>query len=280
MKTLSRSENGFTLVELMIATMIGIFIIGGAGKVYMDSKTTFLTRDTVAAATESARFAVQDLRRTLVMAGRGITEDLDHAAAYATTDNLRRTFPVVSADGSDASVVKGVVDKDKNGSSAIAIRYADGPAPCGTTGTIAGTNTTVRFYVNDNSELVCEVVTSATSVVKLSQPLVSGVAQMWALYGVDTNADGYANAYWTASQVDDRGTVPTSRWPNVVSMRIGMVVNSGNVQLPRASRLAATEKLSLLGSDYTVPSKDNALFHKTVSTTLLLRNLHAAIQRQ
>ncbi len=279
MKTLFRSENGFTLVELMIATMIGIFIIGGAGKIYMNSKTTFMTRDTVAAATESARFAVQDLRRTLVMAGRGITEDLDHAAAYIATDNKRRTFPVVSADGSDASAVKGIVDKDKNGSSAIAIRYAEGPAPCGKTGTIAGTNTTVRFYVNDNSELVCEVVTSATGDVELSQPLVSGVAQMRALYGVDTNADGYANAYWTASQVDDRGTIPASRWPNVVSMRIGMVVNSGNVQLPRASRLATTEKLSLLGSDYTV-SADNALFHKTVSTTLLLRNLHTAVQRQ
>ncbi|MCP4275821.1 MAG: hypothetical protein GY779_05650 [Gammaproteobacteria bacterium] len=274
MRSLSRSENGFTIVEMLIATMIGIFIIAGAGKIYMDSKTTFMTRDTVAAATESARFAVQDLRRTLVMAGRGVTEDVDNATAYTTVDNNLRTFPAVSADGSNASAVTGIVDKDDRGSSAIAIRYAIGPAPCGIAGTIAA-NTTVRFFVNANSDLVCEVVGG------LSQPLVSGVARMRVLYGVDTDEDGYANAYWTAGQVDDRGTIPAGRWPNVVSMRIGMVVNSGNVELPKASRLAAaSETLSMLGSDYTVAAVDNALFHKTVSTTFFLRNLHTAVQRQ
>ncbi|MCP4996877.1 MAG: hypothetical protein GY934_24340 [Gammaproteobacteria bacterium] len=267
MKSLSRSENGFTIVEMLIATLIGIFIIAGAGKIYMDSKTTFMTRDTVAAATESARFAIQDLRRTLVMAGRGVTEDVDDATVYTVADNNLRTFPAVSADGSNASAVDGIVDIDNNGSSAIAIRYAIGPAPCGIGGTIV-VNTTVRFFVNDNSELVCEVVGG------LSQPLVSGVAQMRALYGVDRNADGYANAYWTASQVQSSGL-----WHNVVSMRIGMVVNSGNVELPRASRLATgSETLSLLGSDYGVA--DNALFYKTVSTTFFLRNLHTAVSRQ
>ncbi len=267
MKILSRHEAGFTLVELMIATTIGLFIIAGAGQIYLNGRTTFMTRDTVSAATESARFAIQDLQRTLVMASRGISASVDSAADYGVADNGQRTFPAVSANGVDASAVTGIVDIDSNGSSVIAIRYAQGPAPCATGGAAAiSANTTVRFYVDASSNLVCQVGGA-------SQTLVSGVAQMRALYGVDRGADGYADAYWTATQVE-----ASNRWSNVVSMRIGMVVNSGNVALPAESRLVTTETLSLLGSDYDVT--DKSLFHKAASTTFLLRNRNAALQRQ
>ncbi|MCP4996047.1 MAG: prepilin-type cleavage/methylation domain-containing protein, partial [Gammaproteobacteria bacterium] len=66
-------HRGYTLLSLLIAMAIGIFITGVAGKVYVDSKMAFLARSAVAATNENGRFAIDDLRRTLVMAGRGVS---------------------------------------------------------------------------------------------------------------------------------------------------------------------------------------------------------------
>ncbi|MEW8497517.1 MAG: hypothetical protein AB2699_03345, partial [Candidatus Thiodiazotropha taylori] len=154
MKSLSniRRQSGVSLISLMIASAIGFFIIGGAGKVYVDSKNTFNARSAIAAATENYRFAFQDMRRVLVMAGRGIIPENDSDTTYSTTDNGLRTFPEIGTDG--------IQDIDANGSSVVAVRYASGPAPCGLAGTLGGDaadTITVRFYLNTDGDLICEV---------------------------------------------------------------------------------------------------------------------------
>ncbi|MEW8498336.1 MAG: hypothetical protein AB2699_07490, partial [Candidatus Thiodiazotropha taylori] len=93
-----------------------------------------------------------DMRRVLVMAGRGIIPENDNDSTYGVTDNGLRTFPEISTDG--------IQDIDSNGSSVIAVRYASGPAPCGLAGTLGGTvadTITVRFYLNADGDLICEV---------------------------------------------------------------------------------------------------------------------------
>jgi len=90
---------GYTLLSLLISMAIGIFVTGVAGKVYVDSKMAFLMRSAVAASNENGRFAVEDLRRTLVMAGRGVSSADDATTAYAEADNGVRTFPAVGSNG-------------------------------------------------------------------------------------------------------------------------------------------------------------------------------------
>ena len=62
--TLSR---GFSLVSLMIAMVIGLFIIAAAGQVYIQSKSSFNARAAVSAVSENGRFAIQDIRRVLAL---------------------------------------------------------------------------------------------------------------------------------------------------------------------------------------------------------------------
>ncbi len=257
-------HRGYTLLSLLIAMAIGIFITGVAGKVYVDSKMAFLARSAVAATNENGRFAIDDLRRTLVMAGRGVSSGDDTQAIYAaTTDNGKRTFPILASNGSIGTGV--IVDSDgdaSNGSSVIAIRYAEGPS-CG--GTITSAST-VRFFVNTNSELVCEVNGSA-------QPIVSGIVQMRALYGVDDDADGLANRYLTATTVQTEG-----RWSNVVSIRVGLIAGSGEFELPGSYRSASAGSFNLLGMAVTAP--DTTHFFKSLTTTISLRNLNTVVERQ
>ncbi len=265
-------SRGFTLVSLMVASAIGIFVAGVAGKVYVDSKVAFQMRSAVAAANENGRFAVEDLRRTLVMAGRGISSGDDSPAVYTVSDNGLRTFPAVGSDGAIGTGV--IVNRDSTdadatvGSSVIAIRYAEGPS-CG--GTVS-TNTTVRFFVNTNSELVCEI-TDATGTT--TQPIVSGIEQMRALYGVDDDADGLANRFLTATAVE--AASPTL-WPNVVAIRVGLIAGSAEFEVPSSYRASTLTAFNLLGMTTVVPSASNHF--KSVTTTISLRNLNTVVERQ
>ena len=262
---MSRSDTGFSLISLLIAMVIGLFLMGGIGKVYLDSKVAYVAREAVATASENARFSIEDLRRTLMMVGRGIDAAVDNSDNYDKPDDGLRTFPALAANG-----IVDIDNADGNlGSSVIAVRYAEGIAPCGGVGTISGV-TTVRFLLDESSRLVCEID-------GVSQVLVSGVVRMRALYGVDTDVDGAANQYLTATEVEVR-----QRWNNVVAIRVGLIVSSGHSPLPVQYRWNTDENgpevLGLLGTNFTMP--DNTHFFKSVSTTILLRNLNTTVQRQ
>jgi type IV pilus assembly protein PilW len=273
-----RYQTGFSIISSMIASAIGIFIIGGAIKVYVESKNTFIARSAIAASTENYRFAFQDMRRTLVMAGRGIPLSDDGDAAYTKeTDNGKRTFPAVDVkedpDGivsGSTYVVKGSTwSPNPEDSSIVAVRYASGPAPCGLSDDIFdGGVITVRFLVNEEGELLCQAYKDSTQLT--SQPIVSGVAQMRVLYGIDKRDDtsvGAAKRYLTADKID------TSEWPTIASIRIGLVVKSGDgMELPYSLRPSKAETFDLLGTRYTAP--DTNYVYKSASTTISLRNLH------
>ncbi|MCG8488063.1 MAG: PilW family protein [Chromatiales bacterium] len=260
-----KKQAGFSVVSLLVASVIGLFLIGGAGKVYVDSKSSFNARSAVSVATENTRFAIQDLRRTVVMAGRSIREEDDTPTAYTLPDNGFRTFPAVGT-------ADGIIDIDGNGSSVIAIRYAGGPAPCGQAGTLDGTRAatrTVRFFIDDDDNLVCQVVET-----NFEQPLVPGIIAMRALYGIDTDADDIANQYLTATQV-----AAANRWLNVVSIRVGLITSSADGgEIPHVYRPAVAEELDLIGMTFTAP--DTTHYFKSASTTISLRNLHSSVQKQ
>jgi type IV pilus assembly protein PilW len=276
-----RYQTGFSIISSMIASAIGIFIIGGAVNVYIESKNTFIARSAIAAATENYRFAFQDMRRTLVMAGRGISPSKDSIASYTDEngDNGLRTFPAVDkvedpdgiASGSTYVVKNSIWSPDPIDSSIVAVRYASGPAPCGLSDDILGTvvsTLTVRFLVNAEGNLICQAFQGDTELV--AQPIVSGIAQMRVLYGLDQDPsipDGVAERYLTANKITDK------EWPSVVSIRIGMVVKSGDgIKLPNSLRPSKAETFDLLGDTYTAP--DTKHVYKSASTTISLRNLH------
>ncbi|MBT2972125.1 MAG: hypothetical protein B6D72_19080 [gamma proteobacterium symbiont of Ctena orbiculata] len=275
-------QGGFSLISLMIASAIGIFLVGGIGKIYLDSRNAFNARSAIATVAESSRFALQDLRRNLVMAGRGVSEQDDNPLAYTAPDNNLRTFPELEPDNSVAALTTGIIDQDNNGNSAVAIRYAIGPTPCGQGNRIDNSTHTVRFYRNDEGQLMCQSIETVGGALDTAnmyeRPLLSGVISMRVLYGVDTDIasdeDQIANQYLTATEVDDGGL-----WLRVVSIRIGMVFSSDTEELPFAYRPENPEQLSVLGMDVDAP--DTAHAYKSASTTISLRNLNTiGMQRQ
>jgi len=283
---ISRKQQGMSLVSLMVATAIGIFLIGAVIKIYLDSKNSFNTRNVVAEASENLRFALDDMRRIIVMAGRGIRGAEDN-------NSNRRTFPPLATNAGTASVdgaeyiYNGASDPD-----IIAIRYRRGPS-CGAYQNVTDIRTRpsmVRFLLADTDndgetdDLVCELTTynSGGSASTTRQTLVSGIHMLKALYGVDDTDDGYADRYLTASMVNDTSVVSipdgaSTPWARVVSMRIALVSGSES-DLPPNARGSQAGTLNVLGMDFDEP--DTKRLYRVASTTLLLRNFNPIVQRQ
>lgn len=77
--------SGFGLAEILIAMVIGIFLMAGMTKVFMGSKKAYLTQEAMARVQESGRFAMEMLGRDIRMGG------------YQGCGNLARIVPNVIA---------------------------------------------------------------------------------------------------------------------------------------------------------------------------------------
>ncbi|MCF6262306.1 MAG: PilW family protein [Xanthomonadales bacterium] len=245
MKTFPSSKHsGITLISLLIATALGIFIMAAAGQVYINSQAAYSLRSSVSAVGENGRYALDDIRRTLVMTGRGISAA---QSAFAQIDPSGISDAGASSSASDI----------------IAVRYAEGSSCAGN---VSGFST-IRIKVVNNI-LICEL--NGANV-----PLVSGVHLMRVLYGVADNplTNSSANRYLTAAAVDTAGA-----WRDVVAMRVGLVVSSDNETLPVHMRDSSVQTIDLLGMTFTPPDAER-LF-RAVTTTVVLRNLNPIISKQ
>lgn len=124
-------NRGFSMVELMVAMVIGLMILAAVSTVLVNSKKNYTTQDSLARLQENARFAIQILSRDLRMAGHfGCADDI------STVHNLLNpgaaTFPVFNTDhpiegsesGADWSPSGESLDfTPLAGTDAIAIRY-------------------------------------------------------------------------------------------------------------------------------------------------------------
>lgn len=68
-----RTERGMTLVELMIALLVGSFVVAGGYAVLAGSERALVANDHIAATQQSARLAMELLAQDIRMAGYGMT---------------------------------------------------------------------------------------------------------------------------------------------------------------------------------------------------------------
>lgn len=62
-------QRGFTLIEILIAMLMGLFLLGGLFQIFMASKKTYRTQESLSRMQEDGRFAMDFLSREIRMAG-------------------------------------------------------------------------------------------------------------------------------------------------------------------------------------------------------------------
>jgi len=240
----SQHQQGFSLVEIMVALVLGLVLLGGTITLYASSKDSYRLQENIAGMQENARFAIHALRRDAEMAGFPLANDI---------------VPFVPAGTFD-----GVVGND---SDQFTIQYAS-RAPNNPIGNpnnpnrdclgevvAVGVLITNQYSIN-NGDLVCQGNFN-------TQTLVENVVNMQALYGIDTDTDGSANQYLRADEVD---ALPGNPWLRVVSLRLALLVASETAVDPNQPQGGFT----LLDAPAINPN-DSRLY-RVFTTTIPLRN--------
>jgi type IV pilus assembly protein PilW len=267
-----RRQAGLTLIELMVAVVLGLLVAAAAVAALIVARQGFRSTDNSSQLRESARFASSLIQRVVVQAGfenaaYGYITDpkdpglagFDNALVGDVSTWGTATSPSGLATDSRSTGCGSVTDTScLNGSDILIVRYwgvsrngvADGTMiNCSGRAEPEGTDRAWSIFhivrsAAGEPTLACSYRNSATGT-WATVPLVSGVEAMQVLYGVDTvdgsgatGTDSVADRYLRAAQL---ATIPTStaidNWRRVRTLRIGLLIRG---PVPDAVDKAAT----------------------------------------
>jgi type IV pilus assembly protein PilW len=211
-----RGAHGYSLIELMVAIAIGMFLCSGMLAIVLSMRIGFKTQDGLTRMQENARFVLTVMDTTV------------HNAGYfgdTLHDTVVQAFPATvtaNADGTKFSAgqfVSGTTGA-AGGSDTLDVRFqgvsGDGLMDCNGNTNASGAKKvfTSTFSVNAAGQLMCAVSTDGGAP-SAGAVLVDNVSAMALLFCVDANKDGIVDGYRTAAQVTTAGL-----WRSVSSVRI------------------------------------------------------------
>lgn len=246
------TQSGFTLVEIMIAITLSLFLIAGMVKIYGVNKKSALVQSNLSRMQENQRSVVDFLNREIRMAG--FYDQSQPTAIHPIAKFYDGSITGVSNPASS--------DGGGNASDTISIQY-ESPKDClGNNTTIVDANNNtlaINTYYVLNQTLYCKASTNP-----IAQPIADDVVNMQILYGENTdplkpNEIPTANHYVHAEDVGNMD--------NVVSVRIAMLFKTENP----IKNQADTRTYTLLDADPIAYTNDKYR-REIVTTTIALRN--------
>jgi len=177
-------QNGMSLIELMIAMVLGLLVIAALLNMYVGSSRSSIFSEGLRTMQENGRHGVQVLKRGIRLAG------------YSPDARIE---PFDLANGSESKlVVRMVAERDCNGQSTA------------TSGGIA-----VNTYELDttNEQITC----SGNSALASQMPVVDGVEDFRVLYGIDSDDDGFPESYREYAGVTNALEIRAVRFALLVS---------------------------------------------------------------
>jgi type IV pilus assembly protein PilW len=203
-------QRGFTLLEIMIAMTIGLFLAGALVTVVQTNKRVFLNQNQLEQMQDGQRMAMT------------LMADVIQSAGYfpdPTSNSVGSTL-VAGGTFANSQTITGQYSAATPGDN-ISVRYmtasGDGILNCSGLSNTSGANT---IYVNQfavvpgvpSGQLVCTMNGTPYT-------LVNGVTNLSVLYGVKTNVAAAGNnvdEYLNASQMS------AINWQNVISVQISL----------------------------------------------------------
>jgi type IV pilus assembly protein PilW len=213
-------QRGFTLVELMIAILIGLFLVGGLLTLTGAMKRTGSIQSGLSLLHDEERMALSLMTDTIQSSGYFAfpiplpTSPPTPSSTFLVTGVFTTAGQIIS--GTDAGAAATQTDT-------VSVRYTtaggDGVINClGATSAVAA-NWIAKFQIDTvGNNLQCVLTNVTTGVTAAPVNLVANVQYMQILYGVQTNtASGTysVDTYLTATQVTNN-----SQWPNVMSVQV------------------------------------------------------------
>jgi type IV pilus assembly protein PilW len=236
------NQRGMSLISLMIALAIGIFLLAGLFQVWNQTRLTFSSQGQLAQLQDNQRMALTMMANT-VQTGGYYPIHLNYPVSSGTT----YTPNLMLANGSivQGQFLYGTHDTT-TGADVLTVRYvADKTSGDSTTLDCQGQSEPTGTVVTNTYQLTANQLTCSTDGVNFL-PIVQGtLSSMVITYGVDTLGDGTALQYLTADKVQS-----LSVWGRVLSVKIALTFNNPlfgqpgttvgqNATLPTITRVVA-----------------------------------------
>jgi type IV pilus assembly protein PilW len=218
-----RVSSGFTLIELMVAITISIFLIGGMMILLQNVRSTYTMQTSLATLEDNERLAMTLITEVVQSAGYFPQPMLNSAASTMPASN---NFP---NDAGSPSMLGGA---NAQGDTIVVRFAADSTAPdlmncMGQTDSGAAIDWENTFYVDPSGNLTCQVTDGLTNTASTPVVIASGLTTntntttnppgMTILYGVPTGtstAPTCMDTYKTAAQMS------ATDWGNVCAVKV------------------------------------------------------------
>lgn len=273
---------GLTLVELMIALTISLFVVLAATGLLLSARSGYVFQSEQAQISDTGRFAVEILARTLRQASYANWDAME--GAIVGRDLVGSAFFGMDARSlkSRSAGIAAPLSRSINGSDILTVGiFGAGPGENGDgsmvncagfgIGSARSNHETVTeedrdwsiFYVAEDStgepELYCKYRGNDGWA---SQSIARGVESFQVLYGIDTDGDLVPNSFLSASGIDaldnglqlnganaiDRAIEKNKKtnWRNVVTVRFSLLIRGAHA----ANSSHAVAEYDLFGKDY------------------------------
>jgi type IV pilus assembly protein PilW len=253
-----RQQQGLTLIEIMIALLIGAFLLGGVMEIFLKSRQTYKMQEALSRVQENGRFAMDFLTRDIRMTDYQSCQ----GGSLSTPKQPKSLYDVATRSINEALTgLNGApnANRAKDAPDEIGARWSTNG--CGdsdaSTPLTAGCPTDLNLECKKNAYYEIDTVTSVLTLVRDAAPLVEGVENMQILYGVDTNNDGVPNYYVPAGTAGLDMTL-------VNSVRVSLLLRTIDDNI-------ASEPLEYsYNGDKTTPT--DRRIRRVFSSTIALRN--------
>lgn len=294
-------QQGLTLVELMIAITLGMFVVLAITCLVVSSKSAQSIQNDAATMQDTARFALNNISHSIKQAGYVNLDREDAPSVH--TDNM--TASVIGFDASSLKATEyglGSLVKSRNPSDILALRFfGSGTSEDGTILNCAGYGVSAVaaekerswsiYYVDHDVDaepaLFCKYKGKNFS----SQAIARGVESFQVLYGINSASKPTTTQFHSATEITaldsaipDAELNQKTHWKKITAIKVAMLIRGAE-----NSRLDSTNATyNLFGEDYSnsmgaidkgtqifesdIPLSQRKRLRKVVSTTIQLRN--------
>lgn len=277
--SMRRQQLGLSLVELMVALVLGLVLMTGIIQVFLSSRQTYASNEAMARMQENGRFALEFISRSARLAGYaekiytgGTPLPIVRPSCAGQPGDLPET-PPCSENGNESDSIgfimrppiidgarRDCIGNDLDNVSSA--KHIDDDDLIINEFSIAQGTLACRTYAYD----------SVTGVGKWTagpgyQALIDGIDRLQILYGVSTGGDSRsANQYVSADRVGNN----LSDWQKVRAVRISVLANS----VVAIDAPPTTRRFTLLDAAPTPANLNNdRLSRQIFTTTIQLKNI-------
>lgn len=246
-------QHGMTLIEIMVALVISLFLLAGLLQMFIATRQSSRIQENLSRIQENGRFGIEYINRVVRQAG------------YRSRTTILNGEPFKQKFGVDR--IGGTNNDGYNNSDKVIVRFEGENSGQGvvknclnqtiTSPAISIDTLSINTDAQGIVNLYCQVVTPAGTAAQTPQPILENVEDMQILYGERKGSNLSDLAYYVPA-------ANVQNWDNVFSARISLVLRTAENNLVESPQ-------SYTINGITVTPTDRRL-RRVFTTTVALRN--------